>query len=49
LPKAVPLDPWGNPYQYEKPGTEGKAYNLKSFAKDGQEGGSEDNQDIEHQ
>ncbi|MCU8018000.1 type II secretion system major pseudopilin GspG [Shewanella sp. SM72] len=49
LPKDVPLDPWGNPYQYKTPGEDGKPYSLMSFGKDGQQGGSDDNEDIVHQ
>jgi general secretion pathway protein G len=49
LPKDVPLDPWGNPYEYQTPGDEGKPYSLKSLGKDGQLGGSDDNADIEYQ
>jgi general secretion pathway protein G len=49
LPKDVPRDPWGNPYVYSIPGTEGKSYDLKSYGADGKEGGEENNADIEHQ
>ena len=49
LPKNVPLDPWGNPYQYESPGEGGAPYTLSSLGKDGAEGGSDDNADIVHQ
>lgn len=49
LPKDVPLDPWGHPYQYETPGQNGTPYSLSSFGKDGQVGGSDDNEDIIHQ
>jgi general secretion pathway protein G len=28
---AVPADPWGRPYQYRSPGTEGRAYDLFSL------------------
>lgn len=49
LPKNVPLDPWGNPYQYESPGEGGAPYTLRSLGKDGAEGGSDDNADIVHQ
>jgi general secretion pathway protein G len=44
--KAVPKDPWQNPYQYVFPGTRGQAYDLYSFGADGQEGGEGDNADI---
>lgn len=43
--KRVPVDPWGNPYQYLAPGTKG-AYDLYSLGADGKEGGSELNADI---
>ncbi len=46
LPKAVPLDPWGKEYNYQKPGENGAAYTLKSFGKDGQLGGEDDSADI---
>jgi len=49
LPKAVPLDPWGNAYVYKSPGEDGNPYYLASLGKDGQEGGEEDNADIIHQ
>jgi general secretion pathway protein G len=49
LPKDVPLDPWGNAYQYQVPGKEGQAYSLLSFGKDGQAGGEDDAADIVYQ
>ena len=49
LPKAVPMDPWGNPYVYKSPGNDGNPYYLASLGKDGQPGGKEDNEDIVHQ
>ncbi|MGO2181161.1 MAG: type II secretion system major pseudopilin GspG [Pseudoalteromonas nigrifaciens] len=49
LPKDVPLDPWGNPYIYKVPGTDGNPYTLKSYASDGKEGGTDNNADIIHQ
>lgn len=45
LRKAVPLDPWGNPYVYRAPGTKGE-YDLVSLGKDGQPGGNGENADI---
>jgi len=45
LQKAVPNDPWGKPYQYKAPGEHGD-YDLWSFGKDGQAGGSEESADI---
>ena len=49
LPKEVPLDPWGNPYIYSRPGDNGKPFNLMSYGKDGRSGGDDDNADIIHQ
>ena len=45
LAKAVPLDPWGKPYQYKSPGEHGE-FDLYSFGKDGQPGGSDEAADI---
>jgi general secretion pathway protein G len=45
LQKAVPMDPWGNPYQYKSPGERGE-YDLYSFGKDGQAGGQDEAADI---
>ena len=45
LKKAVPLDPWDQPYHYRVPGEHGD-YDLFSYGKDGREGGSGDNVDI---
>lgn len=43
--KRLPIDPWGNSYQYLAPGTKG-AFDLYSLGADGKEGGSEMNADI---
>lgn len=43
--KRVPVDPWGNPYQYLSPGTRG-AFDLYSLGADGKQGGSDLNADI---
>jgi general secretion pathway protein G len=45
LQKAVPLDPWGRPYEYRAPG-QGWEFDLFSHAKDGQAGGEGDNADV---
>ena len=45
LKKAVPLDPWGRAYVYRTPGTKSE-YDLVSYGKDGQPGGSGENADI---
>ncbi|MCK5393508.1 MAG: type II secretion system major pseudopilin GspG [Candidatus Omnitrophica bacterium] len=36
--KKVPLDPWGNLYQYSYPGSAGKDYDLSSLGPNGVEG-----------
>jgi general secretion pathway protein G len=45
LKKAVPLDPWGNPYVYRSPGAKAE-YEIVSTGKDGQPGGTGENADI---
>ena len=44
--KKIPNDPWGNPYLYMCPGAHGD-YDLESYGKDGEDGGQNDNEDIE--
>ena len=46
LPKDVPNDPWGRPYQYVCPGNHGD-YDLFSLGADNAEGGEGENQDSE--
>lgn len=45
LKKAVPNDPWGQPYQYRSPGEHGD-FDLYSFGKDGKLGGEGEAADI---
>jgi general secretion pathway protein G len=45
LKKQVPPDPWGNAYVYKQPGDHGE-YDLLSYGKDGQLGGSGKDADI---
>ncbi len=45
LRKAVPADPWGNPYRYRHPGEHGE-YDIFSYGADGQPGGDGTNADI---
>lgn len=45
LKKALPPDPWGNPYQYKSPGDHGEL-DLFSFGRDGQLGGAGEDADI---
>ena len=42
----VPPDPWGSPYQYRLPGTNGRDYDLYSLGRDRTAGGSGDDADI---
>ncbi|MCR3765717.1 type II secretion system major pseudopilin GspG [Pseudomonas aeruginosa] len=44
--KRLPIDPWGNPYQYIVPGSQGNAYDLFSYGADGRSGGEGLNADI---
>lgn len=43
--KKLPVDPWGNPYQYLSPGTKGKL-DLYSLGADSKEGGEDNDGDI---
>ena len=45
LKKDVPLDPWGNPYVFKSPGEHGD-FDLQSYGKDGQPGGTGEAADI---
>ncbi len=45
LKKAAPADPWGNAYQYRQPGQHGE-YDLFSYGRDGQPGGTGEDADI---
>ncbi len=45
--ERVPTDPWGNPYIYISPGLQSKDYDLKSLGKDGEDGGTGKDADIE--
>jgi len=45
LQKKVPNDPWGKPYVYRQPGEHGE-YDLLSYGRDGQPGGSGEDSDI---
>ncbi len=48
LQKAVPLDPWGRPYIYRSPGANGD-FDIISYGKDGQPGGTGDAADVSNQ
>jgi general secretion pathway protein G len=43
--EKLPVDPWGNKYNYRSPGEHGK-YDLYSFGADGREGGTGNDADI---
>ncbi len=40
--EEVPLDPWGNPYVYQYPGTHNKDFDIESYGQDGSPGGGDD-------
>jgi general secretion pathway protein G len=42
---SLPLDPWGQAYEYEVPGQSGP-YAIVSYGSDGREGGTDDASDI---
>jgi general secretion pathway protein G len=45
--KALPMDGWGNPYQYEMPGTNNPdSFDIWSLGADGQPGGTGNDADI---
>lgn len=46
LDEAVPMDPWGTPYQYTVPGRDGLPFALYSFGPDGKRGGEGKDADI---
>jgi general secretion pathway protein G len=47
LKKTIPLDPWGRPYIYRSPGEKNSSgYDLLSFGRDGQPGGSGEDADL---
>jgi general secretion pathway protein G len=46
LPKPLKADPWGNPYYYKNPGSDGNEYDLMSLGSDGKLGGTDKDEDI---
>ena len=46
LKDNIPLDPWGQPYQYRQPSTRGKDYDVVSYGRDRAAGGTGDDADI---
>ena len=45
--ESVPVDPWGRPYIYLSPSVHGSEYDLETYGKDGEDGGTGDGEDIE--
>jgi len=45
LKKAIPLDPWGQPYLYQQPGTNSEM-DLYSYGNDGRPGGTGEGADV---
>ncbi len=48
LDENVPLDPWGNPFQYSPTPSGSQTFSLYSFGADGQRGGEGHDADIGH-
>ncbi len=46
LQKEVPLDPWGNPYVYKRPGIDGRDFQIVSYGRDGTLGGINEDADL---
>jgi len=46
LDEAIPLDPWGSPYQYSRQGSGLQPFALYSYGADGKSGGDGINADI---
>ena len=47
LKKAVPVDPWANPYMYKIPATDpNRDFDIVSYGRDGKAGGAGDDADI---
>lgn len=45
LKKALPADPWGRPFTYRAPGSQGE-FEILSYGRDGQPGGSGEDADL---
>lgn len=46
LQSAIPVDPWGTPYQYQSPGPNGRDYQVQSLGRDRAPGGTGDDADL---
>jgi len=42
----VPVDPWGQPYQYHSPGKDNRPYEVVCYGADGREGGEAADADV---
>ncbi len=45
LKKGLPVDPWGKPYIYQHPGSNGE-YDMLSYGRDGKPGGDGEDKDV---
>ncbi|MFZ5569121.1 MAG: type II secretion system major pseudopilin GspG [Thermodesulfobacteriota bacterium] len=45
LPKDIPTDPWGRPYEYRSPGEHGD-FDILSYGADGSPGGEGEDEDV---
>ncbi|MBN2383794.1 type II secretion system major pseudopilin GspG [bacterium] len=43
----IPIDPWGNQFVYISPGIHNLEYDIESYGPDGEDGGENENKDIE--
>jgi general secretion pathway protein G len=48
LATSVPLDPWGHPYVYVAPGTHQNDFDIVSYGRDGQAGGTGEDADLDN-
>jgi general secretion pathway protein G len=46
LPQEIPVDPWGNPYVYKYPSSQGDEPEIICYGADGQPGGEGINADL---
>jgi general secretion pathway protein G len=46
LQKEVPLDPWGHPYLYKRPGSHHPDFDIVSYGRDGSPGGAGEDADL---
>ena len=44
--RAVPMDPWGRPYQYLVPARDGSAFEILSYGRDGRPGGTGEDAEV---